>query len=392
MKVALVIERADIELGGAERSLFEFSAALKSAPCQVEILAAKGTSRARNVRLLCTDVPGKRTPLAQFDKALRQYIAGRSFDIVHSFLPLDFCDVYQPRGGAYPEAAARNVASYSNPFVRHFKRTTAGLNANRAELARAEQRICTDPSGPVIAALSDYVVRQLRNYYAPADNRIVLVRNGILTDRTADAQDVDRFRADILGRLGLKQADEPVLLLFAANNFRLKGLAPLIRAVQMAAGSSERTAYLLVAGAANPGRYRRLAQKLDVERKILFLGPVRKIQNVLALCQVAVLPTFYDPCSRFILEALAADKPVITTKFNGAADLFTNNRHGKVIDIPENIPALAQAVSYFTNTENTNKAAAAIVKDNLKEQISISRVVREFVALYHHIMERRADK
>jgi len=86
------------------------------------------------------------------------------------------------------------------------------------------------------------------------------------------------------------------------------------------------------------------------------------------------------------------DKPVITTRFNGAIDLFTNHRHGRIIDLPENIPALAEAISHFTDTDNINKAAAAIIKDNLKEQISISRVARQLITLYHAIIEHRTGK
>ncbi len=392
MKIALIIERANIELGGAERSLFELSAALKSSGCEVEILAAKGNTKTKNVRLLCCNLPGKRTPLSLFQKTLKQYLSQNSFDIVHSFLPVDFCDVYQPRGGAYPEAAARNAASYPNRFVRYYKNATASLNFHRAELARAEARICADSTGPVVAALSDYVVRQFKNHYNLYDDRIMLIYNGVLTDRTADPRDTDRLRADILNRLSLKEADQPVLLLFAAHNFRLKGLGPLIRAMQLAAGSSDRTAYLVVAGGGNIKKYKYLAAKLNVDQKVLFLGPLRKIETALAVCDIAVLPTFYDPSSRFVLEALAVDKPVITTRFNGAIDLFTNHRHGRIIDLPENIPALAEAISHFTDTDNINKAAAAIIKDNLKEQISISRVARQLITLYHAIIEHRTGK
>ena len=307
-------------------------------------------------------------------------------------MPFDLADVYQPRGGAYPEAAARNASSYTNRFIRHYKSTTSFLNSHRAELARAEARICANPAGPVVVALSDYVVRQFKDHYALYDDRIALIRNGVLTERTADTTETDKLRADVLKQLELTEAHQPVFLLFAAHNFRLKGLAVLIRAMQMAAGATDRTAYLLVVGAGNPKKYKRLAAKLNVEQKILFVGPVRKLETILSVCDVAVLPTFYDPSSRFILEALAADKPVITTRFNGATDLFTNNRHGKIIDIPENIPALAEAISHFTDTENINKAAAAIIKDNLREQISISRVARELIALYHCIIKQRTGE
>jgi len=109
----------------------------------------------------------------------------------------------------------------------------------------------------------------------------------------------------------------------------------------------------------------------------------------LSISDVAVLPTFYDPSSRFILEALAAEKPVITTKFNGAADLFTAGLHGVVIDSPQNITALADALDYFTNTDNIKKASRAIVSDNLKEKISITRAAQQLITLYDRIMHGR---
>ena len=104
---------------------------------------------------------------------------------------------------------------------------------------------------------------------------------------------------------------------------------------------------------------------------------------------MAVLPTFYDPSSRYILEALAANKPVITTKFNGATDLFVNNRHGKVIDTPENIAALAEAIKYFTNTDNIQRASQAIIADNLKEKVCISQVAKQLESLYGSILQEK---
>ena len=125
------------------------------------------------------------------------------------------------------------------------------------------------------------------------------------------------------------------------------------------------------------------------DRRIVFLGPIRYIQNALSITDVAILTTFYDPCSRYILEALAADKPVITTKLNGASEQFINNRHGKVIDTPEDVSALAEAIGYFTDTNNIKNASEAIVADNLKEQISINRVAKQLISVYESILQRK---
>ena len=80
---------------------------------------------------------------------------------------------------------------------------------------------------------------------------------------------------------------------------------------------------------------------------------------------------------------------MITTRFNGAIDLFVNNRHGKVIDSPQNVPELAKAICYFTNMDNIQKASQAIIADNLKYEISISRVAKQLESVYEEIIEKR---
>lgn len=392
-KIAIIIERAEIALGGAERSIFELANALSARGFNADILAAKGRAVRENVHILCLDRPSKRVRHSTFATALKKYLAKNHYDIIHSTLPFDFADVYQPRGGTYAESVLRNAASYQNKLVAYYKKTTAFANLRRTILLRAEKKLCRNPAGPLIAALSKYVSRQFKQHYNVDAKRIVVVPNGVETDKSVDKDDVDRLGKQILAKLGLGQADDPVLFLFAANNFRLKGLSYLIKAMQTAKpDSTDRQVCLIVIGSGRIDKYRRLAQKLSIREKIVFLGAVTDIKNVLPIAHVAVLPTFCDASSRFILEALAAGKPVITTKFNGAADMFVNHRHGKIIDNPEDITALAQAIGHFTNIDNLRKASQAIVADNVKEQISISRAVQQLESVYESILQRRPRK
>ena len=388
-KIALIIERADIALGGAERSVFELAAALSARGLKVDILAAKGQTNAKSVRILCRNGSSKRTCYFTFTKALKKHLSENHYCLIHSVLPFDFADVYQPRGGSFPESILRNAASYQNRLITSLKRKTAFANYRRTILLRAEKKLCKNSSGPVIVALSEYVAEQFKRHYGVSDERLTVIPNGLKLNKRIDTDQADRLRTQILTQLSIKEADNPVFFLFVANNFRLKGLAVLIRVVKCLQGHKTAGQWsLIVAGSGRAHKYRRLAKKLNVLRKIIFLGPTRNIQNVLSIADVAVLPTFYDPSSRYILEAIAANKPVITTKFNGAIDLFTDNLHGKVIDAPENVPALAQAMSYFTSKDNIQRASEAIIADNLKEKISISRVAEQLDCLYESILEK----
>jgi UDP-glucose:(heptosyl)LPS alpha-1,3-glucosyltransferase len=390
-RIAIITERANIALGGAERSVFELAAALSTIGCGVNILAATGQASTRNVHIFRPGKKGGRMGYSAFARMLKVHLSQNKYDIIHSVLPFEFADVYQPRGGAYAEAILRHAASHQNKLVKSYKRLTAFGNLRRSALLRAERQLARAADGPVIAALSQYVAEQFQRHYGADAKRIVVIPNGVKTDRQVNADQADRLRSQILAEARLREADHPVLLLFVANNFKLKGLEPLLRAVAAAARpKTERKCCLVVVGRDKTRKYRRLARRLDLHtlgQRVVFLGSVSHIQCALSVADVAVLPTFYDPASRFILEALAAGKPVITTRFNGAADLFVDNRHGKVIDTPENIDALAGAIRHFTDTDNIEKASAAIAEDNLKDNISISRAARELMELYESILQ-----
>ena len=48
----------------------------------------------------------------------------------------------------------------------------------------------------------------------------------------------------------------------------------------------------------------------------------REMRNAYFAADFLVHPTFYDPCSLVVLEALACGLPVITTRANGASELL----------------------------------------------------------------------
>jgi len=389
-KIAIIIERANTALGGAERSVFELAAALSRLDFEVHIIAAKGRTEAGSIHILCQEKPGRRTDFFTFGEALKKHLSENQYRLIHSVLPFDFTDVYQPRGGAYAESILRNAASYQNKVLESYKKMTAFVNFRRTILLRAERKLASGPNGPIIAAISEYVAEQFKKHYSTKPERIAVISNGVKTDKHINKKQTGRLRTQILAKLGLKEADNPVLFLFAANNFRLKGLDVLIKAMAAADKyDTERKSYLIVAGKGYAHKYRQIARRLKIHKKIIFLGQVRHIERALSVTDVAVLPTFYDPSSRFILEALAAGNPVITTKFNGATDLFVNNRHGKVIDEPEDISALIDAIVYFTDTKNIKKASQAIAEDAIEEKISIRRAARQLAGVYESILQRK---
>ncbi len=390
IKAAIITERIDIYAGGAERSVFQLAAKLTHLNIDVTILAASGKTQNPRIKILCPEQSKKRTPPAIFERALGDYLAENRFDIVHSTLPFAFADVYQPRGGTYTEAVIRNAESYGNKMTARFKLMTHPANFHRAALLKAEKKLALVYDHTIFAALSEYVKQQFKQHYGLGDDRIVVIPNGVKTNSTVHTQQAHKLRSMILSELGITEARQPAIFLFAAYNFRLKGLASLITALsKLALNQTARPVYLVAAGSRDKKKYLKFAEKLGVAERIIFPGPLKFIQDALAISDAAVLPTYYDPCSRFILEALAQAKPVITTEFNGASEMFEHNRHGLVIDSPDNIDALAGAMAFYADPANAAAASEAIIQDRLCEKISIDTHAKKVVQLYNSILQKR---
>jgi UDP-glucose:(heptosyl)LPS alpha-1,3-glucosyltransferase len=122
-------------------------------------------------------------------------------------------------------------------------------------------------------------------------------------------------------------------------NYRLKGLVPLLYSLRrLPPGKRPR---LLVAGSPHFGRYQRLARVLGVANDVRFAGYCPDTRECYFASDFLIHPTFYDPCSLVVLEALACGLPVITSRYNGAAELLNPPHDGFVIDDPHDHRHLA---------------------------------------------------
>jgi UDP-glucose:(heptosyl)LPS alpha-1,3-glucosyltransferase len=151
-----------------------------------------------------------------------------------------------------------------------------------------------------------------------------VVRSSIDSQRFSE-QDRPKCRLAFREQHGI--APHEVVGLFAAMNYQLKGLEPLLHATQRMLARPEFAGIapafrLLVVGKPEAGAYRRLARRLGIADSLCFVGYCPEMRNAYFAADFLVHPTFYDPCSLVVLEALACGLPVITSRYNGASELM----------------------------------------------------------------------
>ena len=102
---------------------------------------------------------------------------------------------------------------------------------------------------------------------------------------------------------------------------------------------------------------------------------------------ICVHPTYYDPCSRVVLEALSAGVPCITTRYNGAAEVIRNGVHGYVLDSPDDVAGLALTIRRLGDPKRRKACAAAA--EQLRPRLSMQRHAAATLRLYKEILARR---
>jgi UDP-glucose:(heptosyl)LPS alpha-1,3-glucosyltransferase len=215
-----------------------------------------------------------------------------------------------------------------------------------------------------------------------------VIFNGVDPDPAdRDRREEDRWEL----RRRYRLADDELLLLTVAHNFKLKGVSRLIEAVARLKAERPRLKFrALTVGRDDPGPYAEWADQLGVSDRIIFAGDVNRIETFYHAADVLVHPTYYDPCSRVVLEALAAGLPVVTTRYNGAAERVADGRQGFVIDDPGDVAALADRIGRLADDNlrrQCSEEAAAVV-----ESLTMERHARQVVDLYRQVFAEGAWK
>ena len=173
-----------------------------------------------------------------------------------------------------------------------------------------------------------------------------------------------------------------------------KRVEDLILAYQrFRAEHAPRATLLLVGDYRCTERYH-LALRELIERRaitgIRFTGQVseEELEACFRAASVLVTLSAHEGLCLPVLEALAAGKPAITTRYNGAADFLGEGEYGITIDEPTDIQALADALQRLCDPKQQQQFCQRIEADRVFEQVSIRRHVAELIKIYRGIRRR----
>jgi len=248
-----------------------------------------------------------------------------SFDIIHhvtfgqywvpsflALLPVPF--VWGPVGGgeSAPAGFWRDLSSHGKFYelFRNFGRSLASLNpilriaARRSRIAIAT----TEQTAVRLRKLGAKVVKVHPQFGMTRSERQLFA--------TFPIRDLRPFRLISMGRL-----------------IHWKGFHLSLRAFAEFQASCADSEYWIVSAGPEQDHLKSLARQLGVERKVVFWGGFRTLQEVYARleeCDVLVHPALHEAFGNVCLEAMAAGRPVICLDLGGPALQVTEETGIKV--------------------------------------------------------------
>ncbi len=385
MRIALVSEWLDAWRGGAETSTLQFLHHLMDSGAEVHVYTRSRPSPTPGLTVhTISGASMSRTRCSvTFAHRVERRLRAESFDVVHAISPCRGVDIYQPRGGTVAETIQRNIALRQSPAGRSIKLYTNYFNLKQRFMLQMERQLMLDPRGPIVVAISDYVVNQLKSHYDLPDHRVRKIFNGVNIPPSSEAE-VGEERRTIRHEFGVK--DDQLLVLTVAHNFRLKGVARWLEALALLRSRGVTDVRAIVLGKGDSPRWHRLVQRLDLAEWVTFVGPSDRVQGFYRAADCLIHPTYYDPCSRVVMEAMTSGLPCITSKWDGASELVEDGVNGYRMDDPWDIAALADRVDRLR--EKPHAQALGLAARAVGERISMAAHTKKMLDLYSTI---RAD-
>ena len=173
-------------------------------------------------------------------------------------------------------------------------------------------------------------------------------------------------------------------LIFVSRLLKQKGLDDLVNAVNDINKEADKKINLMIVGWIDPSNPDSFSEEeITAYSKlpnIAYLGKRNDIDQLIAMADAAVLPTFYrEGTPRFLLEAMAMAKPILTTDMPGCNHLVKNKQNGVLVE-PRNKEAIVEGLRFLlkADTKQLGVNSEKIYKTEFSEHVVYNNLLSSY--------------
>ena len=197
-------------------------------------------------------------------------------------------------------------------------------------------------------------------------------------------------RAALRAELGLGPEDQVVLMV--GRMLRHKGVAEFVEAARRVRQIFPGAAFVLV-GPSDPGNPARVPPEelraWEAAGLVRYLGARDDVRDLLAVADVAVLPSYYrEGIPRVLIEAAAMGRPLVATDVPGCREVVQDGVNGFLVP-PKDPAALAAAIEALLKDPGLRAEFGAASRRLAEERFSDRQVVGRILDLYRELLAEK---
>ncbi|HET6374250.1 MAG TPA: glycosyltransferase [Candidatus Polarisedimenticolia bacterium] len=382
-RVALVI--GQLHLGGAERQLYELAARLDRSRHDPLVVCLSELTAPYAERLARLGIPVETLPRAGNRewgraRALARLLARHRVDLSHAFLLAANAYVY----AAQMIESGAGLVRRRRPFIASSRVSSPPVGWLPALVHRRAFR-----AAAAVIANSRKVIEHTSRLYGVPQERFHLIHNGVALEEFPVSPSQQESQRREQTRRVLGAVDDTSVLVGTMG--RLAPQKNLDLFLDLAARLSahpvlgQRTRFAIVGEGPARDELEAGARRRGLTGRLVFAGAREDVATVLSAFDLFVLTSDYEGLPNVILEAMAAFRPVVATRADGAEELVTHGVTGYLAQRGD-VEGLARGVETLAGDPNARREMGLKARARIESDFTVERMVALTTALYDQVL------
>jgi glycosyltransferase involved in cell wall biosynthesis len=169
-----------------------------------------------------------------------------------------------------------------------------------------------------------------------------------------------------------------------------KGLEYLIEAATILKRTERRFQIVIAGDGPVRARLHGLARDLGIADRVIFLGFREDVDDLLAACDLVVLPSLREGLSIALLEAMAAGKPIIATSIGSHLELASQAEMARLVP-PADAHAICASILRFARDPLLMARLGTSARALFESRYTEDRMLNSYRQLYFDLLEEKCS-
>jgi starch synthase len=228
-----------------------------------------------------------------------------------------------------------------------------------------------------IIAVSNADAKDIIDCYPVVPEKVKVIPNGVNAEAFQRRED-----PQVIAKYGLTKP----YIIFLGRLSRQKGIFDLVSAASKL--PKEATLVLATGAPDEPNIRNELSKLLKGQPNIVWIDKMLPRNEVIALLSggtAFVAPSIYEPFGIMNLEAMACERPVVSTRVGGILDVVVDGKTGFLVS-PNNPEELAEAMNKILSNPELGEHMGKAGRTRVEKMFTWKKVAYETLSLYEDIL------